>query len=195
MGASAYLDFHNTDSVTHTVVFANGRCTVSVPPGYDLGPGNDIVYPGQQSVPLTDCGDNFPFYVGSYGYTVDGKFTGTVETVPLRRFVTLTARTHHLRRGRRLTLRGKVTWGTQEGVLTDAPFPVIVLARYTPGRPFEPVASVAVKRGASGFSWEVKVRPGVTTTYIAEVTGQLPKGQVWTQARSRSFTVRFGHHG
>ncbi|HJQ73477.1 MAG TPA: hypothetical protein VJ814_01230 [Gaiellaceae bacterium] len=183
--AGAYMDFVNRDSVTHTVVFANGRCTVSVPPGYALGPGNDVVLPGQQPVPLPDCHDDFPFYVGSYAYTVDGRFAGTVETAPLHRSVTLTARAHRIRRGVRLTLHGRVSWSPL-GPGSRAPFPVVVLARTDGKHPFEPIATVPV----TAQGWRLSVRPGVTTTYVAEANGQLPEGQVWTPATSRAFTLR-----
>ena len=196
IGAGAFMEFHNKDSVAHTVVFANGRCTVSVPPGYWIGPGGQSVYPGQQVVPQPGCNDNFPFYVGSYAYSVDGKFSGAVETRPLRRFVTLEARTHRVARGSRLTLHGEVIWGTQDGIfVTRTPFPVIVVARYEGQRTFEPLATVAVRYVGGrngGFRWQLSVRPGVTTSYLAEVTGQLPEGQVWTKARSRLLTVRMG---
>jgi hypothetical protein len=32
--------FHNEDFVTHTVVFANGLCSLTVTPGERVGPGN-----------------------------------------------------------------------------------------------------------------------------------------------------------
>ena len=85
------LIFENTDSVAHTVVFANGLCTLTLPPS-------------TQEWFL--CNPHFPTYVGSYAYTVDGKFPGTAVVRPLRRSVSLTARRHGIRRGTRLTLHG-----------------------------------------------------------------------------------------
>jgi hypothetical protein len=51
------------------------------------------------------------------------------------------------------------------------------------------------------YGWKLKVQPRVTTTYIATVTTQRlcyypasrcahPQGQVWSNAKSRPFTVR-----
>lgn len=185
--AGRYMLFDNKDSVTHTVVFANGRCSLIVTPGEAVGPGNSV-----NGSAHPDCNDNFPFYVGSYAYTVDGKFPGTVETVPAHRSLTLTARTHRIRRGERLTLHGKVMWDNNATYLaTNAPFPVIVLARYARSHTFKAIATVSMGPvgDASGL-WHLKVRPGIATTYIAEVNGQLPGGQIWKQARSRLFTVR-----
>jgi hypothetical protein len=65
MDAANYLEFSNPDSVAHTVVFANGLCSLTV----SLGTGGA---PHQWA----DCKDNFSFYAGSYAYTVDGKFPG-----------------------------------------------------------------------------------------------------------------------
>src|SRR5215467_2788541 len=48
--------FGNTDTVTHTVDFANGQCLIQVAPGSR----------GQ-------CTSGFMRYVGDYPYTVDGK--------------------------------------------------------------------------------------------------------------------------
>jgi hypothetical protein len=186
MEAGAYMLFDNKDSVTHTVVFANGLCSLTVAPGEVVGPGNSVngsVHP--------NCNDDFPFYAGSYAYTVDGKVPGTVDTVPASRLVTLTARTHKIRRGKRLTLHGQVVWNNQCCDLTSkVPFPVIVLARHDPNRPYTQIATLAVRHGAHGDFWQLQVRPGVTTTYIAEANGQLPNGAIWKPAKSRPFSVR-----
>jgi hypothetical protein len=182
-----YMLFDNKDSVTHTVVFANGLCSLTVAPGEQVGPGNGV----NGSEP-TNCMTNFPFYVGSYAYTVDGKSPGTVETMPAYRSVTLTARTHRIRRGGRLMLHGQVMWDNNATSLaTKAPFPVIVLARNAGSHAFKAIATVTM----GGFVdirdvWHLKVRPGIATTYIAEVNGQLPGGRIWKQATSRPFTVR-----
>jgi hypothetical protein len=125
---------------------------------------------------------------------VDGKFPGTVDTRPGLRSVTLTARTHTIRRGERLTLYGQVMWDNRATPLTSkVPFPVIVLTRHEGSQPLKPLAAVAVRRGEHGYFWRLNVRPGVQTTYIAELKGQLPEGQVWMRARSRPFTVRIRH--
>jgi len=202
MVAAGGMSFDNTDSVSHTVVFANGLCTLTLTPGEMGGPG---VYVNGLGHP--DCKKNFPRYVGSYAYTVDGKFAGTVVTTPLRRFVTLTARTHTIRRGTGLTLHGQVSTGgtcdPEPGPSKYDPLPpAIVLARHDGRHPFQPIATVRVKfRLGHGtvcgqrvkWVWKLKVQPAVTTTYIAKVTGQSPRGQLWTKARSRPFTVRIRH--
>jgi plastocyanin len=185
MRAGTYLAFVNKDSVPHTVVFANGLCSLAVSPGEAVGPGISIN--GSQQ---PDCNRNFPFYVGSYAYTVDGKFPGRVDTMPGRRSVSLTARTYRIHRGERLTLHGQVIWDNTATPLTsNVPFPVIVLARYEK-QPFQRIATVAIRRGDQGWFWRLHVRPGVQTSYVAVLKGQLPEGPIWQQARSRLFTVR-----
>jgi hypothetical protein len=202
MVAAGGMYFDNADSVTHTVVFANGLCSLTLTPGQAGGPG---VYVNE--VPHPNCKHNFPFYVGSYAYTVDGRFPGTVVTTPLRRFVTLTARTHTIRRGTGLSLHGQVTTGDCNPgpgpTKLDPLPPASVLARHDRRHPFERIATVPVKytltqRKVCGqqkveWVWKLKVQPAATTTYIAKVTGQSPRGQLWTKARSRPFTVRIRH--
>jgi hypothetical protein len=185
MDAANYLEFSNPDSVAHTVVFANGLCSLTV----SLGTGGA---PHQWA----DCKDNFSFYAGSYAYTVDGKFPGKVVTTPLRRLVTLTAREQSIRRGARLRLHGQVIWHCGHcGLITKKHyFPVIVLARHNTKDAFEPIATVPQRfEGRFPGRWKLTVRPGETTAYIAKVTGQLPQGRIWTSAKSRPFTVRIRH--
>jgi hypothetical protein len=190
IGAETILLFDNQDSVTHTVVFANGLCSLTVTPGEQVGPDASV-----DGATHPDCNVTFPRYVGSYAYTVDGTFPGRVNTLPLRRSVTLTARTHRIRPSTQLTVHGQLIWGAgAEGVpVTKVPFPVIVLARHDRTHPFKPIATVAVKLNRQPnvtWTWNLKVRPATPTTYIAEANGQSPEGQVWTPARSRPFTVR-----
>jgi hypothetical protein len=186
MEAGAYMLFSNKDSVPHTVVFANGLCSLTITPGEAVGPGNSL-----NGSAHPDCNDNFPFWVGSYAYTVDGKVSGTVDTVPAGRSVTLTARTHKIRRGQQLKLHGQVLWNNQCCDLTSrVPFPVIVLARHNPNRPYKQIAVLTVRRSAHGYVWQLQVRPGVPTTYIAVANGQLAEGAIWKPARSRPFSVR-----
>jgi plastocyanin len=182
MHAGDTLIFDNRDSVTHTVVFANGRCSFTLAPGFES---------------RGDCNINFSHYVGRYAYTVDGKFPGTVVTTPLRRLVTLTARTHTIRPGTRLTLHGRVSFSCPQPCYVLSGWyhvAVIVLARHDGKHPFRPIATVNTRflTEVPG-RWKLKVQPAVTTTYIAKATGQLPQGQVWTKARSRPFTVRARH--
>lgn len=185
--AGQYMVFHNEDSVTHTVIFANGLCSLTVTPGEWVGPGysvNGSLHP--------DCNDNVPFYAGSYPYTVDGKAPGVVDTALASRSVTLTARTPRVRRGQRLTLHGSARWDNNATPLANqAPFPVIVLARHAGRHTFRAIARVTMEGSPDASAvWHLKVRPGVATTYIAELTGQLPGGTIWKQATSRPFTVR-----
>jgi hypothetical protein len=171
--------FDNTGSVAHTVVFANGLCTLTLAPG---------------PTP-TSCDNPFVAFVGTYAYTVDGKFHGTVVTTALRRSVTLTAGTRTIRRGRGLTLHGQVTW-QDGGLVFRPPFPVVVLARHSSRQPFKPIATLSARfhGGATpdknGF--RLIVKPAVRTTYIAEATGQLPQqqGEIWAPAKSHPFTIR-----
>lgn len=181
-----YMLFDNKDSVTHAVVFANGLCSLTLSPGEAAGPGNEL---GPDN---PNCHDNFTFEVGSYAYSVDGTVPGTVDTVPASRSVTLIARTHRIRRGERLTLHGRATWDNSCcEFATKAPFPVIVLARYAGSHTFKAIATVAMGGSPDASDvWHLKVRPGIATTYIAEVNGQLPEGRIWKQATSHPFTVR-----
>jgi hypothetical protein len=177
MGAGNSLSFDNADSVTHAVVFANGLCSLTIAPG-------------EQS----DTCAYLAFFVGSYAYSVDGKTPGMVDTTPAFRSVTLSARTHRIRRGERLTLHGRATWdNTCCEFATKAPFPVTVLARYAGSQPFKEIATVSMEGSPDATDvWHLKVRPGVATTYVAEVSGQPPGGQIWKQARSRPLTLRLG---
>jgi hypothetical protein len=176
--------------VPHTVVFANGLCSITLAPGQQGGPGvvaNGVEHP--------ECTDNFTFYVGSYPYTVDGKFTGTVVTRPLRRTVTLTAPRHGIRRGTSLTLHGRVSWFDYNPMLQRPQFRVIVLARHDGEHIFKPVTtgrlwssqSYEWPNGSISYSWKRQVHPGETTTYTAKVTGYQ---WFWSDATSRAFTVR-----
>jgi len=206
MGAGGVMDFANTDSAAHRVVFANGRCSLTLNPGDEGGPG--------VSVNGVGCKHDFPYYVGSYPYTVDGKFPGTVETTPWPSSVTLAARTHTIRPDKRLTLHGLLTAPYQTG---DGPlplqkvwrFPLIVLARHYGRHPFRRIATVLIPSWTKNvgqetveYAWKLTVRPAVRTTYIAKSTGQIvlvngtghtPQGQFWAKARSRPLTVRIQH--
>lgn len=189
------LAFTNIDSVSHTIAFANGLCTLTLTPG-ELG----VVWNNGQH---PECNSKFPLYAGSYAYAVDGKFPGTVATTAWRRSVTLTARTHTIRGGARLSLRGRVM---QNPLAHAPPAPVVVFARHNSKQPFESIATVRTRfqgHDHATYGWKLNVQPGLTTTYVAKVTGQRlcyfpasqcahPQGQVWTNATSRPFTVRVG---
>jgi hypothetical protein len=185
MSAGSFVLFFNADSVTHTVVFANGLCSLTLTPG-------------EQSDTFDECFTNFPFYAGTYEYAVDGRFPGTVVTTALRRSVTMTARTHTIRGGTRLTLHGQVI---RSNTGAAPPPPVVVLARHSSKQPFEPVATVRTKGShQTAYGWKLVVLPTATTTYVAKVTAQrpcyypasrcAPQGQLWANAKSRPFTVR-----
>jgi hypothetical protein len=191
MVAAGFMSFDNTDSVTHKVVFAKGLCSLTLIPGEQGGPGSGSF----------GCGsDNFPYYVGRYPYTLDGRLSGTIVTTPWPSSLTLTARTHTVPRGARLSLHVRVLSpyaGGPDPKEKDFRLPVIVLGRHTTKQPFEPVATVlvpgwtaTVSQGEIEYAWKLKVRPAVTTTYIAKSTGRLRGGQIWAKARSRPFTVR-----
>ena len=177
-------EFYNSDSVPHTVVFANDLCSLTLPPG---GYGG--------------CAPDFSRYAGTYAYTVDGKFAGTVVTTAIRQSVTLTARTHTVRHGTPLTLHGRIRWFDTNPNLPQEPFSVIVLARRDSRPGFVHVAGGRVWSsqgrttgllGPVRYRWRLKVNPRVETTYIAKVTEQPPyaEGQIWSDAESRPFTVR-----
>jgi hypothetical protein len=178
MHAKGQVLFYNPDSVSHTVVFANGRCSLTLISGSGGG----------------WCRDPFVFYAGTYPYTMDGTHSGTVITTPLPRSVSLSARTHAIPPRAQLTLRGQVRWKTF-GPRYKPPFPVIVLARHQSSEPFRPIAAVNARYQGTASpdtnGWKLTVRPRITTTYIAEVTGQFPgsEGLIWTPARSLPFTV------
>jgi hypothetical protein len=204
MPGSWQLEFRNTDSLTHTVVFANG-CSFTLAPSKLRALG---LYGGRCT--------SFSSYVGRYAYSVDGKFAGTVVTAPLRRFVTLTARTRTIRGGARLILHGQVLRNDQGHGLNDSlPVPVLVLARHSGKEPFERIATVRARLEGdvtnsthehAGYRWKLNVQPDATTTYIAKVTSQRwcwrpasrcaqPQGQLWTNPKSRPFTVRIRQGG
>jgi hypothetical protein len=185
MRAQRGLLFANQDSVSHTVVFANGLCSLTVTPG-EQESGNNGAY----------CQSDFTAYVGTYAYTVDGKFPGTVVTTPIRRTVTLTARTHTIRSGARLTLHGVVVPPGWRYHVSNPPawkhnVTVTVLARPDGQHSFRPIATVNPRiLTTDPGRWLLTVRPQAPTIYIAKVTSQLPQGQIWTNAKSRPFTVR-----
>jgi hypothetical protein len=195
MPAGTILFLGNPDSVSHTVVFNNG-CSLTLTPGAGL-----YAY-GNAVSPYWGCHNHSSYYVGSYAYAVDGKFHGTLVTTPQPRSVTLTARTHTTRTGTRLTLHGLVTLDDRG---ESPPAPVIVLARHNSTQPFQPIATVRTRGSHEPeYGWTLSVRPRVTTTYIAEVTGQRlcyfpasrcaqPQGQFWANPKSSPFTVRIRH--
>lgn len=175
------LLFVNDDSVSHSVVFANGR-------SLDVAPGGVGTIAGRSARP-------FPLYVGSYAFTVDGTFPGDVHVVAASRTVTLEASTHSVRRGSPLTLHGELTWAQPVEAGGKPPFPVIVLARDDRQHAFHRIAMVSARlrggvdvfghRGGQ-FDWHLRVRPGLRTTYVAEAIGQRT---IWKPATSSRFAI------
>src|SRR5262249_36186997 len=182
-----WVHFKNTDSVAHTVVLANGLCSLTVDPFHQPEPFGP------------SCPGDFMAVAGSYAYTVDGKYPGMVVTSLVPRSVSLTARTHIIRSGTRLTLHGQVV---RSYTLAAPPPPVVVLARHNSRQPFEPVATVRTRGSHQAtYGWRLEVHPEVATTYIAKVTAQRlcyypasrcahPHRQIWANPKSRPFTVR-----
>jgi hypothetical protein len=178
------LWFSNTDTVTHTVVFANGSCSIQV------APATREQCPGDMS---------FPGYVGDYAYNVDGTSQAQLVVDAVRRSVSLTARRHAISRGSQLRLHGALqeensNWSPPS---TGAPQPITLLGRPDSHHPFRRIAVVeaklsrATKKHPFGqLLWHLRVRPRTRTTYIVEANYQPPGGQVWRQARSSLFTVR-----
>lgn len=168
------LVWQNSDTVTHTVTFANGLCSIQVPPGETLG------------CPI-------PWQVGQYSYAVDGTMQASITFVPQSRSVTLTARSHMLRRGAHLRLHGLLDYGTDIATCCFTDMPVMVLARHDRHHPFQQVANAATGKlgagGTNGWPWWLDVHPKTTTIYIAEVNYQPDSGQAWQNATSKPFKV------
>jgi plastocyanin len=179
--------FVNRDSVAHTVVLRqnpHARWTCSLGPAGAPSGSDQCVY-----------GAGF---VSRHAYTVDGRFPGTVLVLGLARSVSLTARTHTVALGRRLTLHGKITfesWRTPG--CTDAfPFSLAILTRHDRSQQFTRIAYFPVRptrkntpatNNPCTYVWKRSFRPGVATTYIAKVRGY---ARIWRLATSRPFTVQ-----
>ena len=177
--------FSNMDTVTHTVAFANGSCSIEVAPATR----------GQ-------CASgSFMGYVGDYPYTVDGTSQAQVVIDAVGRSVSLEARSHTISRRSQLRLHGRLqeedsNWSPPSA---GSPQPIIVLARRDRYHAFHRIAVVraqlhpSTKNAPFGeLLWQLRVRPRVRTIYIAEANSQPPGGRVWQRAWSRSFRVRVG---
>jgi hypothetical protein len=179
--ADAWLSFVNSDSAAHTVVFAVGSCSFTLAPGETAG-----------------CHDGGPNRRGTYHYTVDGTFPGTIHVLGVFRSVSLATRTHTIKLGSRVTLLGQVTTGEEGGGLfcaTGYGGTMLILARRGLSQPFRRIAmfapggrslSTRPVHNRCNFIWQRKVRPGRTTTYIAKTFGDLC---CYTPATSRQVTV------
>jgi hypothetical protein len=188
MSVSAGFDpvwFRNTDTVIHTVAFANGSCSIQVAPG---GGGQ--------------CTSSFMSYVGEYPYTVDGVSQGQLDIEAVGRSVSLEARRHSISRGLRLTLHGRLREenGNWSPPNAGIPQPVTVLARHNRYQPFRRIAVVIARlhgptKGApfGELLWQVRVRPQRHMIYIAEANSQPKGGQIWQRAWSKPFKVLVSH--
>jgi hypothetical protein len=178
-------DWSNTDTVTHTVVFANGLCSIQVAPGSS----------GR-------CPSGFTDYVGDYPYTVDGTGQAQLSVEAIHRSVSLRAKAHTIDRGSRLTLHGRlqdIQYGSPPN--SGSPQPIMVLARPDRYHAFHRIAVVRAKlhlpKGANPLLgkllWRLRVHPREKTVYIAEASYQPQGGQVWQQAWSKPFRLRVRH--
>ena len=163
----------NQDQVTHTVVFANGLCSLQLAPG-DRG----------------DCSNDFFASVGQYPYTVDGTVQASVIVSLNPRTVTLTASRHTVKRGGRLLLHGVLDYALSGPPSFSSRMPVTLLARSDLHHPFRRVAvttKLKTRRSlSSGFRWTLYVHPRRTTIYMAEATSS---ANYWQPAMSRPFKV------
>jgi hypothetical protein len=177
--------FGNTDTVTHTVVFANGLCSIDVAPASR----------GQ-------CTSGFFMsYVGDYPYTVDGTSQAHLVIEAVGRSVSLGARRHSISRGSQLKLHGRLqeensNWSPPSA---GSPQPINVLARPDRYHAFHRIAVIRTKvhprtKNApfGELLWQLRVQPRAKTIYIAEANSQPRGGQVWQRAWSRPFRVRIG---
>lgn len=177
-------EWSNTDTVTHSVVFANGLCSLQVAPG------------GTER-----CTSGFTAYAGDYPYTVDGTSQAQLAVEAIERSVSLSARSHVVRHGSQLTLHGRlrdIQYGSPPNAGSEQP--IVVLARPDRYHAFHRVAVVGAKlhlpKGEPPFYgkllWRLRVHPRAKTIYIAEANYQPQGGQVWQRAWSKPFRVRVG---
>jgi hypothetical protein len=173
--------FTNTDTVTHSVVFANGSCSIQVAPDS-----------------REQCSGSFASYIGDYDYTVDGTTQGQVVVEPIGRSVSLFARRHSISRGSELRLHGRLQdLHYPSPPNAGSPQPILVLSCTNQCHTFHRIAVVRAtlhprtKSAPLGkLLWQLRVRPRATTVYIAEAVYQPRGGRVWEQAWSKPFRVR-----
>jgi hypothetical protein len=176
MPAGYPLVFSNTDTLKHSVVFADGSCSVEVAAGGEA-----------------QCGGNFYPYVGEYGYAVDGTSKAELVVQAIRRTVSLRNTSTTLRPGSQLTLHGRLR-DAQFPFPCDAgePQPIVVIARPYAGHPFHRVAVVRATQPRSACDklvWHVRIHPHSSMTYIAIASYQPHGGRVWQRARSKPLRV------
>lgn len=169
--------FTNTDTVTHTIAFANSSCSGDVAPNAGL---------------LCDVSYN----VGDYAYTVDGTTQASVTVAPEPRAVTLTAKHHGFHLGSRLRLHGSLAAHVigSPPPLRGPRMPVSVFARPDADHPFHLIAIVHSRpfkkpHYPAHSVWVLWVRPHAHTTYVVEANSQPKAGQFWANAQSKPFGV------
>lgn len=169
IGGNLYPVWRNTDTVGHTVSFANGLCSFQVAPGQ-----------------IGQC--STPWRVGKYPYTVDGRFQASIVKVLVFRTLTLAARSHTVSRESRLRLHGMLDYAIGSPPVFYSSMPVTLLARPDRHHPFRRIAVTdkPSRRRPSGFPWELYVHPRATTIYIAEAASDT---DTWEPAMSRPFKV------
>lgn len=177
--------FHNTDSVSHTVSFANGWCTTAEP---DIAPDEGLY-----------C--NHPLYVGHYGYTVDGATQADVVIEPADRRVSLRAKHHAVHPGSRVTLHGRLVESNLGGPPgPGSPQRIIVVARPSRSHPHFRIGTVMAtvhpptKRSPFGYlRWQLRIRPRAGMTYMAIASYQPSGGQIWERAVSKPLRINVRH--
>jgi hypothetical protein len=177
------IGFSNSDDTTHSIAFDNGFCSGDVAPNSRL-----------------DCG--YLHYVGDYTYTVDGSTEAHVVVQPVGRSVSIMGSSHSVRRGRWVTLRGRLQ---EENANWSPPGPgepqpiLIVTVVHTHGvHALHRVAVVHAtldrrrtsKAPYGRLLWHLRFRPKATAVYYAEALYQPSGGRVWERAASKPFGVR-----
>ncbi len=166
-------EWTNQDQVTHTVVFADGLCSLQLAPG-------ESGY----------CSSESWQTVGSYPYSVDGTTSGSIVVTKAARSVTLTAKSHTIRRGAHLLLHGTLAYECCGDIPRPeySDMPVIVLARHDRHHPFRRIAMAAEpgQLQPSGYCWQLSVHPKTNTIYIAQATSD---DETWQDATTRPFKV------
>jgi hypothetical protein len=172
--AGLYPFWENSDQVAHSVVFANGLCSLELAAGAAAG-----------------C--DFPLLVGQYSYTVDGTTQASIEVDALPpTTVTLGGGSHTLPQSRHLRLHGSLDWSQSCGPpIVVLRVPILVLARPDRHHPFRRLTTVRSEAGtpAGGYGWGVDLHPRATTIYIARVTYRPAGEQGKRTAWSRPFKV------
>lgn len=174
--------FANTDTVNHTVDFANGLCSLQVAPSSNVS-----------------CTSGFLSYAGTYAYTVDGTTRASVTVTPEWRAVTLRAKRHGFRRGSKVLLHGRLAIAALSPPPLFGPrMPVTVFERPHGHHLWYRLAVVMAKpltrpNLQAHSVWKLWVRPRVGTTYKVEANSQPAGGQYWQNAESGPFGVYIRH--